>query len=141
MTFQKTFINKKIEEIIDYLKEVDELFKLTDEEILADLNKLHSTERLLQLIVDITIDINEHFIKELGLKVSEDYQGTFTILADNGILPKDFALKIAPVVGLRNRIVHRYEEIDKSLFLETFRADLGDFRKYLDLVNKYLNAS
>ena len=72
MTFQKTFIYQKLEEVSDYLKELKEFFKFSDKDILADSGKLHIAERLLQLIVDIMIDINQHFIRELDFKISED---------------------------------------------------------------------
>ena len=137
MTFQKIFVDKKIDLIIGYLKESQELFRFSDDDIVRDFNKLHSAERLLQLIVDTIIDINEHFIKELELPAAEDYQSTFKILADNKILSADFAQKIAPAVGLRNRIVHRYEEVNKAFFLKSFRENVGDFQIYLHCINTY----
>jgi len=84
------------------------------------------------------IDINQHFIRELDFKISEDFQGTFYILGKKGILPNGFAKKIAPVVGLRNRIVHRYDTLNKELFIKTFRKNYSDFEKYIKLINQYL---
>lgn len=138
MTFQKAFVFQKLEEIFGYLDETKDFLKFSDEEILADSGKLHIAERLLQLIVDIMIDINQHFIKELNLKIPEDFQGTFYILGENKILPMKFAQKIAPVVGLRNRIVHRYDTLDKPLFVSTFRKNYSDFETYLKLISDYL---
>jgi len=138
MTFEKAFVLKKIEEIIGYLNETEDLLKFSDKEILSDSGKTHIAERLLQLIVDEMIDINQHFIKELNLKVSEDFQGTFYILGENKILPIDFAQKIAPVVGLRNRVVHRYETLDIRLFISIFRKNLDDFKIYIKIINDYL---
>ena len=138
MTFQRAFVTKKLEQISGYLKEIENLLESSDKEILVDSGKLHIAERLLQLTVDTMIDINQHLIGELNLKVSDDLQGTFYILGENKILPDDFTQKIAPVVGLRNRIVHRYEELDKELFIRTFRKDFSDFEEYLKLINQYL---
>lgn len=138
MTFEKAFVLKKIEEIFGYLNETEDLFKFSDKEILSDSGKMHIAERLLQLIVDEMIDINQHFIKELNLKISEDFQGTFYILGENKILPIDFAQKIAPVVGLRNRVVHRYETLDTRLFISIFRKNLDDFKIYVKIINDYL---
>ena len=81
------------------------------------------------------IDINQHFIKELDLKTPEDFQSTFYILGENKILPLEFAQKIASVVGMRNRIVHRYEELDKNLFIEKFRKNISDFKTYMKIIN------
>lgn len=138
MTFQKVFVLQKIEQIVGYLNEVRDLFVFSDKEILTDSGRLHIAERLLQLVVDTMIDINQHFIGELDLKSSEDLQGTFYILGENKILPLDFAQKIAPVVGLRNRIVHRYEALDKELFIKAFRKDYPDFKTYVEFINEYL---
>jgi len=139
MTFEKAFVVQKLEQTCGYLKEVEELFKFSDKEILADSGRVHIAERLLQLIVDTIIDINQHFIGELNLKISDDLQGTFYILGENKILPEDFAQKIASVVGLRNRIVHRYESLDKELFIKTFRENYPDFKSYINFINQYLS--
>lgn len=138
MTFSKSFVVKKLEELTGYLQEIDSLFKLSDKEILSDSGKLHIAERLLQLAVDTMIDINQHFIKELELEISEDFQGTFYELAKNKIIQLKFAEKIAPSVGLRNRVVHRYESLDKKLFVSTFRKHRDDFKKYCKFITKHL---
>lgn len=138
MTFQEIFVFKKMEEINGYLKETEELLRFSDQEILADSGRLHIAERLLQLIVDAMVDINQHFIRELNLTLAEDFQSTFYALGENNILPADFTQRIAPVVGLRNRIVHRYEELDKALFITLFRKNYTDFKFYLKYINNYL---
>ncbi len=138
MTFQKAFVLQKLEQLSEYLKETEELFQFSNKEILADSGKIHIAERLLQLIVDTMIDINQHFIRELGLKISDDFQGTFYILGENKILSSNFSKKVAPVVGLRNRVVHRYESLDKELFIKTFKKDYPDFKLYLRFINQYL---
>lgn len=139
MTFEQLFVMQKLDQIKGYLIETEDFFRSSNEEILKDSQKIHVAERLLQLIVDAMIDVNQHFIKELDFKASEDFQGTFYILAENNILPVDFSNKIAPVVGVRNRIVHRYEELDKKLFITTFRKNKDDFKKFIDLIKEQLN--
>ena len=72
-------------------------------------------------------------------KFLDDLQSSFRILAENNFLPKDFASKIAPVVELRNGIVHNYEKLDKNLFLKNLRSNFGDFERYLSLAkNNFL---
>ncbi|MCX6723962.1 MAG: DUF86 domain-containing protein [Candidatus Staskawiczbacteria bacterium] len=139
MTFEKTFIYKKMEDIERYLAEVKDLLKFSDNEILSDYIKFHTEERLFQLIVDAIIDINRHFIQELDLaKSPEDPQSVFYVLGENKILPGKFAFKIAPVVAVRNRIVHGYETLDLSLFTKNLRKNYPDFEKYLKYVEKFL---
>jgi len=93
--------------------------------------KLRSTERLFQLIVDTAIDINTHIISNSNLQVPDDYQSTFITLADNKFLPMDFALKIAPSVGLRNIVVHKYGKVDIKKMIDDIKEGIGDYLVYI----------
>lgn len=136
MSVNQAFILKKLKEIDGYIDEISDLLKSSDEEILNDRGRMHIAERLTQLIVDSMLDINNHLIKELKLE-SEDLQSTFYTLRDCGIIPDDFAFRITPIVGLRNRIVHRYDKLDKVLFIRTLRKEFGDFKIYVQIIEKY----
>lgn len=138
MALDKTFVKNKLKDLNIYCKEIEDLLRYSDSEILNDISKLRHAERSLQLCVDTMVDINQHFVRELNLPTSDDFQGTFLILAENAVLPKIFAEKISPVVGLRNRIVHRYEKLNKKLFLSEFRKNYKDFDEYVGYVYKYL---
>lgn len=138
MTFEQAFVAKKINELKGYNSELQDLLCASNDEILHDSGKIHIAERLLQLIVDTMIDVNQHYIKEQHLPLTEDYQSTFRVLGTHDILPNDFAEKIAPVVGLRNIVFHRYEQLDKAVFIELFRKNSDDFSRYCDEVIKKL---
>jgi len=139
MTFDQLFVAKKIKDIDGYAQEVKkDVLGFSDKEILGDSGRIHIAERLVQLIVDAMIDINQHIIKEKNLDVIDDFQGTFKVLADNNILPEEFALKIAPVVGIRNRIVHGYEKLDKNLFITNLRKNYSDFGKYASYISEHI---
>lgn len=139
--FDKELIKSKLDQIIEYLDELEPIAeKMTDEEIKKNYLNYHAAERILQLIVDTMIDINMHFIKERKLFVPDDLQSTFRTLADNKILPADFADKIAPVVGLRNILVHRYEKIDKDLFVRNMKNNYTDFKKYIVFIKQAVDA-
>lgn len=137
--FDKELIEKKIDQIVEYMEELNPIVtKMSDEEIRKDYFKYHTAERLLQLIVDTILDINIHFIKENKLIVPDDLQSTFVTLAENNLLPKDFAAKIAPVVGLRNRIVHKYDSLDKKTFIEKLKKNFNDFKEYVICIKKLI---
>lgn len=134
----RNFVGEKLNLIKDYLEELEKIINLEEKEILGNFVNLRTMERNFQLIVDEMLDINLHFIRELELKAPEDFQNTFEILGRAEILPLDFSIKIAPVVGLRNRIVHRYEQIDKKFFIAQIKKEYHDFMEYIRLVNTYL---
>ena len=138
MTFSELFVRQKLSEVEKYQGELGTLLEYADGEILRDTGRTHIAERLLQLIVDTLIDINQHLIKELGLVPAEDFQSTFSILAQHGVLRPDFVNSIAPVVGLRNRVVHRYETLDKTLFIAMLRKNQKDFAEYVAAIDAYV---
>jgi uncharacterized protein YutE (UPF0331/DUF86 family) len=139
MIFSTIFVSQKLQLIKNYTQELKTfLNQTTDKEFFNNFGKMYIAERLVQLIVDGMIDINQHFIRELNLNISEDLQGTFIIMGESSILPKIFAKKIAPVVGVRNILVHQYEDLDKKMFLRNLRKHFSDFEKYQKYIVQYL---
>ncbi|MEN9524581.1 MAG: hypothetical protein RL536_650 [Candidatus Parcubacteria bacterium] len=130
MPLEKVFIVSKIERLKDNLSKIKSKLLLSDQEILSSADHLASLERYFQLVVDYAIDINHHFIKNKELNVPDDLQSTFTVLGDNEILTNDFADRISRSVGLRNRLVHQYEDVKPAVFLEHLRKNLGDYEEY-----------
>jgi len=133
------FIREKLDKIKVYYQELEDILKYSLKEIKADHIKYHAAERLLQLIVDEMLDVNNHLILKLDLESPDDFQSTFKILAEGKILPEEFAQKIAPVVGLRNRLVHRYEKIDLDFTIKQIIKEKEDFKKYCLLIEKYIS--
>ena len=131
-------IREKLDLIRKYYQDLEEILKHPLKEIRADFVKVYALERIFQLIVDEIIDINNHIIKNSNFEIPDDFQSTFLILSQNKVLPESFAKKIAPVVGLRNRLVHRYEKIDKNLFLKMLYKEKEDFKKYIKFIEKFL---
>ena len=135
----KILIKNKIEDAQKYLEELHEILKFESREIIEDNLKLHSVERLFQLIVDVSIDINTSIISGLKFSVPDDYQSTFITLGENKILSMDFALKIAPSVGLRNLIVHKYGKVDIKRMIDDVKNEISDYIEYLKFIDQFLN--
>ena len=60
-------------------------------------------------------------------------------LGEHCVLPIDFAKHLAPIVGLRNRVVHKYEEIRLKDFLTQLRTERGDVPEYIRHVAAYID--
>lgn len=134
----KALIKNKMSDIQGYLKELDPLLEEESRVILGNNLKLHTVERLFQLIVDTAVDVNTHIIVESSFHVPDDYQSTFIILGENKVLDMDFALRIAPSVGLRNLVVHKYGRVDLKRMLDDIKEGIADFTEYLKQIQRYL---
>ena len=95
-------------------------------------------ERYLQRIIGRMIDINYHLITELGHAPPKDYFESFVELGRLDILDPMFARTLAGASGLRNRIVHEYDEIDERKVYEGLQSALRDIPKYLQAVNGFV---
>ncbi len=135
MPIEKTFIISKIERIKENLEKIQsKLTRLSDDEILQSEDHLAVLERYFQLVVDYAIDINHHFIKEGEFGIPDDLQSTFTVLGKHGLFPQEFATKISKSVGLRNRIVHQYEDVKPAVFVKNLRENIGDYDEYIKIL-------
>ena len=94
-------------------------------------------EQYLERVIGRMIDINFHFITETGHPPPADYYRSFTALADLNILDRAFAVRIAGCAGLRNRIVHEYNDLDSTKIHEALQAAMHDIPVYLTNVRDY----
>ena len=138
MTISQIFITEKIKLVEEYLDKAKEVFGAEDDAQILGSNNIHVLERLFQLMVDAVIDINNYLVKELNLEPPDSIQGSFEILSEHKIISNKLAIKIAPVVGLRNRIVHVYEKVDKPFFVDQFRKNVNDFDQYIIEILEYI---
>jgi uncharacterized protein YutE (UPF0331/DUF86 family) len=97
-------------------------------------------ERRLERAVGRMIDINYHLITASGHPPPSDYHASFLKLADLGVLDPEFARRIARAAGLRNRLVHDYEDLDPGKVFDALDDALRDVPVYLTRVNHYLKA-
>jgi uncharacterized protein YutE (UPF0331/DUF86 family) len=95
-------------------------------------------ERLLERIIGRMIDINYHLLTETGHPPPADYYASFTQLAMLGVYDTEFGRRIAACAGLRNRIVHEYDEIDPHRVHESLITAIGDVTTFLRAVENYL---
>lgn len=140
MPINQIFITEKVRLLREYLQTAKDIFKAFDDAAVLGSDSVYVLERMFQLAVEVLIDINNYLIKELDIEPPEDLESSFMTLAGKGILPKEFAEKIKPTVGLRNRLVHVYEKVDRAVFIRDFRADIGDFDAYIAYILGHIKA-
>ncbi|MBI3599221.1 MAG: DUF86 domain-containing protein, partial [Nitrospinae bacterium] len=63
----------------------------------------------------------------------------FEILEKEGFLASDLAMKLKKMVKFRNKLIHRYWEIDDKNILEYSRKDINDFNDFMKAVGRLIN--
>ena len=136
----KDFIKRKVKLIQEELVHIEEFADLSFDEVAKDYRKVAIIERLLEKIITRAIDINQHILAEKG-KGSEAvrrYEETFTELAQMGIYSEDFGKAIAPSAGLRNRLVHEYDNLDEKIVYKSVGEALAQYAAYCDFILKFI---
>jgi uncharacterized protein YutE (UPF0331/DUF86 family) len=140
---RREFVKRKLQLIAEDLGRLAHFKDETFEAVTADFIKLAAVERLLERIVLRAIDVNEHLLSELATGREEritrlTYRQTFLGLADLGILPADFAERIAKSAGLRNILVHDSDDADRRIVHTSIRHCLVDYQRYIEAIDEFL---
>lgn len=97
----------------------------------ADLRDV--AERNLEVAAQCCLDMANRIISESGARKPTDYRASITALAEIGVLPAEFARRLAPLAGFRNILVHEYAEIDWDLVYRNLQRveDLREFARHV----------
>ncbi len=137
------FVKRKVNLIAEDLQRLAAFRNLSFQQVVGDFVKLAAVERLIERIVMRAIDVNAHLIAELATgregKTSRlAYKDTFLKLAGLGVYPGRFAARIGRSAGLRNILVHDYNDADRRIVYASIRACLVDYRRYAGYVLAFL---
>lgn len=121
-----------------YYNTLEQFSNLSLDDFLVDFNKQLIVERLLQLIIQAAIDINDHILSRLQPGNSVSNFQAFIELSKFSILTENLARQLAPSAGLRNRLVHEYDDIDSSQVFTAISFALQQYPLYVEQINNYL---
>ena len=75
------------------------------------MEKHYEIERILELLIMTASDVIFHILSVQGEAVPISYRTAFLRAGEMGIISKDLSKSLALSAGLRNILVHEYEEI------------------------------
>jgi uncharacterized protein YutE (UPF0331/DUF86 family) len=101
--------------------------------ILAQVQAEHyKLERIFELLVMAASDILHHLLAERGITPTT-YRDTVHLAAEQGLIPSDLAARLQDAAGMRNVLVHLYEQIDYSILKDSISPALHDFEQFVTL--------
>jgi len=98
----------------------------------------YKVERLFELLVMTASDILFHVLAERE-RAPDSYRGAFRMAAEQGILPQELAERLQAAAGMRNVLVHLYEEIDYTILRDSIAPALHDFRQFVAIFEATLD--
>ena len=134
----RSLITRKMSLILEDLAAMTRLSHLPREQYLKDSINEALAERYLERAIGRMVDINFHLVTESGHAPPKDYHESFVLLGTLGVMTADFAKEMARAAGLRNRIVHEYDDIDPERVYEALPVAVGQIPVYLDHIQRFV---
>jgi len=134
----KDIVLSKLLKIKNYIQELKALSGINFEEYKRDFIKKRAVERLILLLVEVATDINSYVIVEIGKNPPTDYYDSFIKAIEIGLISKQLGEKLAPSAGLRNRLVHEYDEIKDDIVFNSINEATKLYTTFIKEVNDYL---
>jgi len=125
----KDRILSKIDELEGYLRDIQKIVPAS----INDYQKIEikrSSERLIQLSIECTIDICRQFVSGLRLGLPAEENDIFDKLGKEKILSQKMVSTLKEMRGFRNILVHEYGFIDDELVFEILTTRLSDFQAF-----------
>lgn len=112
MKLDKTRIRTKFEDIQGAIKRLSEFMKIKRDAFLSNEDFIHIARSHLLIAAEASISVCYHIAARYLKKIPSEYGLCFELLQKHNFISADLANYFVKLVGLRNKMVHRYEEID-----------------------------
>jgi len=118
---------KKMDNLIQNLKEIK---KKPKDEFLSNYLLHLSTQRALEMCINICIDVGNHILSMNKNGKPETYGEIFTELSKLGLIDKELKEILIKMVKFRNLLGHLYMEISNEKIYEILQENLDDFNLF-----------
>lgn len=88
----------------------------------------------MQAAAQAAIDLANHVIASEGWRVPQDYGDAFTVLAEHEAIDRDLAGRLRALAGLRNLLVHLYDDVDDDRVAREVQRGLPDLALFAETV-------
>ena len=105
-------IERRLDELSERLARLEPLKSKPRIEFDRDPYLRDIAERNLEIAIQCCIDICHRIISLENARKPADYYEAILLIGELGIIPPDFARKIAPMAGFRHILVHEYLVLD-----------------------------
>jgi uncharacterized protein YutE (UPF0331/DUF86 family) len=103
-----------------------------------DTKSLLAIEKAAQEAIEVATDLLAMLLKDTSIPPTDDYTNIAKVL-ELGLITKEIESILREANGLRNRLIHVYNDVDIEVLLESIKRVLPGITEFLDVVEKWLN--
>lgn len=93
----------------------------------------------LQVALQAVLDVAQYIASCTSETVYKENKDVFDILRREGAVSKETAEMFKSAIGVRNILVHQYEQVEPEVIFRIIKEDLGDFDRFVAEVSDYLD--
>ena len=110
------------------------------EDFVADdkIHEYYGALHHLQIALQAALDVCQHIVAQKLLGPYKENKEVFGILSRKSILSAEVGKTFEAAVGVRNILVHQYEDVDPKKVYNAIQNNLPDFDKFVDEIGEYL---
>jgi len=138
MKLDNNRILEKIDEMENYLRELEEYLPEQEEDYLNNGLRKRACERAFQLASENLLDICNLIISEKGFGIPSDSKDSVRKLVENKILPISLSTRLEELVGFRNLLVHQYGRVDDSRSYSFLNMELKDLYEFIEIIDRHI---
>jgi len=138
MSIEPTVVLSRLKFMADYLQELKRFNSMSLEDYLSSFDQKTISERIMELIGQAAIDINEHILTRDKNIQPLSNKDSFIKAGQYGIITPELATDLAMSAGLRNILAHKYLEINYVELFNGIQAALNQYPLYIQQVTEYL---
>lgn len=129
-------IKQRFSEINEALEEIQKLTSLDPKEFWSEKRNIAALKYFLLQAIEAIGSICVHIAAKKFNKGISVFGEGFEILEKEGLLDEELSERLRKMVKFRNKLVHRYWEIDDDLVFKYAKEDIKDFIDFMRAIEK-----
>ena len=119
---------------------LEDFVGLTFEEFMADdkIHEYYGALHHLQIALQAVLDTCQHIVAQKLLGSYKENKEVFRLLSRKGVLSNEVGKTFEAAVGVRNILVHQYEDVDPKKVYDVIQSNLSDFDRFVVEIGEYL---
>jgi len=131
-------IKKRVSEIEESINEINKIVSINEYEFWKDKRNITSVKYYLLEAIEAVGEICVHIVaKKLGKRVNS-LSECINILEKEEILDKELSSRLKKMIKFRNKLIHKYWDIDDKLVYEYAKNETNDFTDFIKEIKKFL---
>ncbi|HOC53265.1 MAG TPA: DUF86 domain-containing protein [Caldisericia bacterium] len=131
-------IKKRVSEIEESINEINKIVSINEYEFWKDKRNITSVKYYLLEAIEAVGEICVHIVAKKFGKGVNSLSECINILEKEEILDKELSSRLKKMIKFRNKLIHKYWDIDDKLVYEYAKNETNDFTDFIKEIKKFL---